>query len=100
MRVRNVFLLTKAYDQSLIALTREVAQWLLSKESGSDYAVYVEHTMKDNKVFDADGLTKDNATYKERLRYWGNEICRNEPHTFDIIVAVRPSLPYIYEARG
>lgn len=88
MKIRNIFLLTKAYDQSLIGLTREVVEWLLSKESGGDYTIYVEHTLRENKVFDAPGLIKDESSYKERLKYWDNDLCKNEPHTFDIIVAV------------
>ena len=89
LRVRNVFLLTKAYDQSLIGLTKEVVQWLLSKESGGEYTVYVEHTLRENKAFDAKGLTAGDASNRERLKYWDNDLCKNEPHRFDIIVAVR-----------
>jgi len=41
LKVKNVFLLTKAHDQSLIGLTRTVAEWLLSEECGGQYTVYV-----------------------------------------------------------
>ena len=40
--IRNVFLLTKAYDETLIGLAREVAAWLLSKESDGNYTVWVD----------------------------------------------------------
>lgn len=39
LKVRNVFLLTKAHDESLIGLTREVADWLLSNDRESQYTV-------------------------------------------------------------
>lgn len=40
--VKNVFLLMKAYDESLVALTRELAEWLLSEEeSGGRYTMCV-----------------------------------------------------------
>ena len=89
MKVHSVFLLTKAYDESLIALTREVAEWLLSKESGDDYIVWAESTLKDKKTFGAEELVSRDPSFKQRLRYWDNELCQKEPHTFDIIVAVR-----------
>ena len=41
LKVNNVFLLTKAHDSTLIKNTREVAEWLLSDESGGPYTVYV-----------------------------------------------------------
>ena len=88
MKVRNIFLLTKAYDQSLIALTKEVAQWLLGKDSGGDYTVYVEHTLRESKAFDAQSFLDKDASCKDRLKYWDNDLCKNEPHLFDIIVAV------------
>lgn len=41
LKVKNIFLLTKAHDPDLIDKTREVAEWLLSEESGGPYTVYV-----------------------------------------------------------
>ena len=41
LEVRRVFLLTKAHDPTLIKHTREVAQWLLSKERAESYTVSV-----------------------------------------------------------
>lgn len=88
LNVHNVFLLTKAHDETLIGLTREMAGWLLSSESGGNYTVYVEDTLKEHPHFDAPGLIKQQSC-GNRLKYWDNELCRREPHTFDIVVAVR-----------
>ena len=41
LKVRRVFLLTKAHDATLIKHTREVAHWLLSKEREEPYTVSV-----------------------------------------------------------
>lgn len=41
LRVKTVFLLTKAHDETLIEYTREVAAWLLSKERDVPYIVCV-----------------------------------------------------------
>lgn len=41
LNVKNVFLLTKAHDKTLMKYTREVTEWLLSSQSGGPYTVYV-----------------------------------------------------------
>lgn len=39
LHVRNVFVLTKAHDETLIKYTREVSEWLLSKDRNASYTV-------------------------------------------------------------
>ena len=39
LHVKTVFLLTKAHDETLIDLTREIADWLLSSERETAYIV-------------------------------------------------------------
>lgn len=41
LKVRTVFLLTKAHDEGLIGYTSEVVEWLLSKDQAVPYIVYV-----------------------------------------------------------
>lgn len=90
LKVRNVFLLTKAHDQKLIKYTRDVSQWLLKQKSadGKQYTVWVEETLKDNKAFDVDGLCSQDESYKARLKFWNNELCRKKPHLFEICLAL------------
>lgn len=90
LKVRNVFLLTKAHDQNLIAYTRDMTEWLLRQknEDGHQYTVWVEETMKDNKVFNAEGMISQEQSYKDRLKYWTNELCAKKPHTFEICLAL------------
>jgi NAD+ kinase len=102
LKVKTVFLLTKAHDETLIGNTREVAKWLLSPDRQVRYTVWVENTLKENKKFDAKGLLaeveKDYAQknadrngdkkLEKRLRYWNNEMCRTRPHTFDFVVTL------------
>ncbi|TKA64840.1 hypothetical protein B0A55_08288 [Friedmanniomyces simplex] len=90
LKVRNVFLLTKAHDQKLIANTRDMTQYLLknTNEEGQPYVVWVEETMRDNAVFNAKGLLDHDPSYKDRLRYWTNELCAKKPHTFEICIAL------------
>jgi NAD+ kinase len=41
LKVMTVFLLTKAHDENLIGYTREVVEWLLSKDRTTPYIVFV-----------------------------------------------------------
>lgn len=41
LKVRNVFLLTKAHDQSLIRKTREVSEWLLKQKNEDSDTTYI-----------------------------------------------------------
>ncbi|KAG9237726.1 ATP-NAD kinase-like protein [Amylocarpus encephaloides] len=101
LKVKTVFLLTKVYDESLIANTREVVKWLLSPEREVRYTVYVENTLKENRKFNAADLIADIEkkyskmesngdlkTIDKRLKYWTNEMCRSKPHTFDFVVTL------------
>ncbi|KAI5367791.1 Putative NAD kinase [Septoria linicola] len=90
LKVRNVFLLTKAHDQKLIKFTRDVSAWLLKQKNsdGQQYTVWVEETLKDNKAFDAEGLCSQDETYKDRLKFWTNELCQKKPHLFEICLAL------------
>lgn len=90
LNVRNVFLLTKAHDETLIAKTKELACWLMGQKnaSGHTYTVWVEHTLEHNPSFDAKGLLAQDESRKDRLKYWTDELCRQKPHTFDIALAL------------
>ena len=102
LKVKTVFLLTKAYDETLIGNTREVARWLLSPDRQVRYTVWVENTLKENNKFDAKGLLADlekdyaqkggvqngDKPLERRLRYWNNDMCRTRPHTFDFVVTL------------
>jgi NAD+ kinase len=88
LKIKTVFLLTKAHDQTLIGKTREVAKWLLSKERDVPYIVYVEDTLEHNKAFDAAGILEDNPECEGRLKYWNNELAKRKPHTFDFVVTL------------
>ncbi|OAL05196.1 ATP-NAD kinase [Phaeosphaeriaceae sp. SRC1lsM3a] len=86
LHVKNIFILGKAHDETLIRHSRETADWLLTKDA--HYNVYIEQTLKDNKIFDAAGLLEKNPSYKGRLKYWTNELCAEKPQTFDIVLAL------------
>ncbi|KAL8680377.1 MAG: hypothetical protein Q9186_003406 [Xanthomendoza sp. 1 TL-2023] len=88
LRVKTIFLLTKAHDSDLIGLTRNITEWLLSKERDSPYIVYVENTLENNPAFDAQGLVSKASAHEGRLRYWDNELCKKQPHLFDFAITL------------
>jgi NAD+ kinase len=90
LNVRNIFILTKAHDTTLISKTRDMAEWLLEAKNpdGLPYTVWVEETMKHNKFFDAEAIVAKHADSKDRLRFWTNELCKRKPLTFDICVCL------------
>lgn len=85
LHVRNIFILAKAHDETLIRHTRETVDWLLTKDPS--YRVYVEETLEQNKLFDAKSLLQKES-FGGRLKFWTNELCHDRPQTFDIALAV------------
>ncbi|KAJ4355574.1 uncharacterized protein N0V89_003594 [Didymosphaeria variabile] len=86
LHVRNIFILAKAHDETLIKHTRETVEWLLKKDP--KYRVYVEETLEHNKLFDTKGLLERDSSFEGRLRFWTNELCHDKPQTFDIALAL------------
>ncbi|MCJ1309011.1 hypothetical protein MMC25_002666 [Agyrium rufum] len=88
LKVRTVFLLTKAHDEELIAYARELVEWLLNKERGVEYIVYIEKTYEKNEKFDVHGLLEKDPSFAGRLKYWTNELCARHPQTFDFVITL------------
>ncbi|KAF9887698.1 NAD(+) kinase [Aspergillus nanangensis] len=89
--VRNVMIVTKARDNTLVPLTRELAEWLLSTPRyGSDLGVnvYVDAKLRNSKRFDAQGLLAKEPRFEQMLRYWTPDICWSSPEQFDIVLTL------------
>jgi NAD+ kinase len=87
-KIKSIFVLTKIQDDTLIAKTRDVVQWLLSKERDAPYIVWVENILEHNHKFDAPGLLAEDPSREGRLKYWNKELTKKRPHTFDFIVTL------------
>ncbi|KAL1966854.1 hypothetical protein VTN77DRAFT_3819 [Rasamsonia byssochlamydoides] len=88
LTVKTVFLVTKVHDGSLIKLTREVTQWLLSKDRYTKYTVYVEDRLKDHPDFNAAGLIEEEPSADGRLKYWDTKLASEHPQMFDFVVTL------------
>lgn len=91
MTVRNVMIVTKARDNELVHLTRELAEWLLSTpRNGSDVGVnvYVDHKLRNSKRFDMKGLLAKNPRFQEMLHFWTPDLCWAHPERFDLVLTL------------
>ena len=88
LKVKTVFVLTKAHDETLIAYTRELVDWLLSGQRDTLYLVYVESTLEKNRIFDASALISHEPSREGRLKYWTNDLAAKHPNTFDFVITL------------
>lgn len=89
--VRNVMIVTKARDNSLVHLTRELALWLLSTPRyGNEVGVnvYVDSKLRNSKRFDAPGLLRQDPRYGQMLQYWTPDLCWSAPEKFDLVLTL------------
>ena len=89
--VRNIMIVTKARDNDLVYLTRQLTQWLLSKPRYSSevgVCVYVDAKLRTSKRFDAPGLLASNPRFEPMLRYWTPDMCMTSPERFDLVLTL------------
>ena len=84
-------IVTKARDNDLVYLTRELALWLLSTPRyGSDVGVnvYVDAKLRRSKRFDAAGIIEQNPRFRDMLRFWDPDLCWSSPERFDLALTL------------
>jgi NAD+ kinase len=91
MTVRNVMIVTKARDNQLVHLTRELAEWLLcTPRNGQDVGVnvYVDHKLRKSKRFDTPSLLAKDSRFEHMLRFWTPDLCWTSPEKFDLVLTL------------
>lgn len=91
MTVRNVMIVTKARDNQLVHLTRELTEWLLcTPRYGSDVGVnvYVDHKLRKSKRFDLPSLLAKDSRFDDMLRFWTPDLCWESPEKFDLVLTL------------
>ena len=89
--VRTIMIVTKARDNNLVYLTRELADFLLKTPRNNldlGVTVYVDAKLRTSKRFDAEGLLASNPNYEHMLRYWTPDLCCNSPEKFDLVLTL------------
>ncbi|OKP10728.1 hypothetical protein PENSUB_4031 [Penicillium subrubescens] len=88
LTVKNVFIVSKTHDESLVSLTRKVTRWLLSKDRDAPYNVYVERRLETHPDFGALQLVQEEPSAKGRLLYWDPKLAQEQPHLFDFVITL------------
>jgi len=89
--VRNVMIVTKARDNQLVVLTKELTLWLLrTSRYGSDLGVnvYVDAKLRNSKRFNAAGILQENPRFESMLKYWTPDLCWSQPEKFDLVLTL------------
>ncbi|KAI1385100.1 ATP-NAD kinase [Hypoxylon trugodes] len=89
--VRNVMIVTKARDNELVYLTRELTMWLLrTPRYGSDIGVnvYVDAKLRNSKRFGASSIIDEDTRYEGMLKYWSPDLCWSQPEKFDLVLTL------------
>lgn len=89
--VRNVMIVTKARDNQLVFLTKELTQWLLATpryDSEVGVNVYVDAKLRNSKRFGAANLVASDPRFEPMLRYWTPDLCWTQPEKFDLVITL------------
>lgn len=89
--VRNIMIITKARDNTLVTLTRELTQWLLATPRyGKDIGVHVwaDSKLKRSKRFDHESIVAEDERFKDMLHFWTPALCLERPELFDLVVTL------------
>ena len=88
LTVKNVFVVSKAYDETLVSLTRKLTRWLISKDRDTLYTVYVERRMETHPDFGTLQLLQEEPSAQGRLKFWDPKLAQEQPHLFDFVVTL------------
>ncbi|KAK3070289.1 NAD(+) kinase [Teratosphaeriaceae sp. CCFEE 6253] len=89
--VRNVLVITKARDNTLVSLTRELAEWLLATPRyGKDVGinVWVDSKLRKSSRFGVEDLLAKDARYQSMLHFWTPALCLEQPELFDLVITL------------
>ncbi|KAK4634630.1 NAD(+) kinase [Fulvia fulva] len=89
--VRNVMIITKARDNTLVTLTRELAEFLLATPRyGKDIGVnvWVDSKLRKSKRFGLDTLLEQDERFTDMLHFWTPTLCLERPELFDLVITL------------
>ncbi|CAK4032494.1 ATP-NAD kinase [Lecanosticta acicola] len=89
--VKNVMVITKARDNTLVTLTRELSEFLLATPRYGKHIgvnVWVDSKLKKSKRFDLDSLLARDERFKDMLHFWTPALCLERPELFDLVITL------------
>lgn len=117
INVNSIMIVTKARDNSLVYLTRDLAYWLIHD---TKKIVYVDSKLKKSKRFGAPSLLEklalsssasssstlsnyetatNNNNLKSNLRYWTKTMPMETPEMFDLVITLGGDGTVLYVAK-
>ncbi|RLV94875.1 hypothetical protein JA1_001457 [Spathaspora sp. JA1] len=84
--VKTIMIVTKARDNSLIYLTREVVEWLFTKDK--EITVFVDAKLQTSKRFNAPDIIEKQPKAGKLLKYWNKKLALKSPEIFDLVVTL------------
>ncbi|EGV62742.1 ATP-NAD kinase [Yamadazyma tenuis ATCC 10573] len=84
--VKTIMVVTKARDNSLIFLTREVVEWFLKRNK--NITIYVDSKLEASKRFNYSGLVESVPTARQYVKFWTKEFTINNPEIFDLVLTL------------
>lgn len=85
MQTKAILIVTKPRDNSLIPITRELTEWLITTKGVS---VYVDSKLQSSKRFNVQEMKDRSPTVAQGLHFWTPEITRNSAHLFDLVITL------------
>jgi NAD+ kinase len=86
LNLGSVLIVTKARDNSLVYLTKEMTEWLLT--SYPTLNVYVDKQLRNSHRFDATGIVNEIENSKSRLRFWNKTLIKEGQVPFDFVITL------------
>lgn len=86
LHVKAIMIVTKARDNSLIYLTREVVEWLFTRNE--DITVYVDANLKHLTRFSSSSILKTYPKAQHLLKYWNKDLVKRKPEGFDLVITL------------
>ncbi|CCH45955.1 putative inorganic polyphosphate/ATP-NAD kinase [Wickerhamomyces ciferrii] len=83
---KNVLIVTKARDNSLVYLTREMAEWLLINYKNLN--VYVDYHLERSRRFNPQSLIRDIPRAKTALKYWDKRFINENSELIDLVITL------------
>lgn len=86
LHVRAIMITTKARDNLLTYLTREVVEWLMMRPE--EITVYVDYHLEKLARFGADKIVEQHPRARYLLKYWTKQMAMAQPEVFDLVVSL------------
>lgn len=84
--IEKVVIITKARDNSLVYLTKELTEWLL--QTYPNMTVYVDKKLASSCRFNCSGLRKDIPSANTRLKYWTRASLGSDSENISFVITL------------